>query len=518
MEGTRKLAGVIAETVATLEAALVAAADGLMNEAMLELERRVQQIVREVGSVLVSGVLDVRAQGPEGEAGCCPHCAGRLHLVGRERERTLLGLVGEYRFARPTFYCVPCRQGHTPLDAALGLGQVQLAPALAQVVSQEAVQVAFAQASANVQASLGVAVDGETVRRLAEALGALVEQDQADRAQWAVPQAAVPASLLVEFDGVHTPLTDGYREMKVGRVAPLGPDLQEDPQTGRSTLVLGPSCFCAGLEEVEVFYPRLTREAWRAGFTRGVERVVVLADGAKWIWHQAHTQFSHPGVEVIEIVDFYHATEHLAEVATALHGAGTLAATTWFADHKQALWQQGAAPVLASLAACPDLDEPAKTVVRRNRDYFTENTARMDYPAFRARHLPVGSGAVESACKVLISQREKGAGMRWSAAGAQRLASLHALYRSAHERWQAFWAGRPLCRLRALPRPTPTATLAPSAAETPVAPPAPPTLAAAPPPDPVRASAAARIATTGKPWGKGPGYWQRASISHKHSA
>ncbi len=95
MAGTRKLAGVIAETVATLETALEAAADGLMSEALLVLERRVQQVLREVGSVVVSGVLGVRAQGPAGAARCCPHCAGRLHLVGRERERTLLGLVGE---------------------------------------------------------------------------------------------------------------------------------------------------------------------------------------------------------------------------------------------------------------------------------------------------------------------------------------------------------------------------------------------------------------------------------------
>jgi hypothetical protein len=437
----------------------------------------------------------------------------------------VLGLVGEYRFARPTFHCAACHVGHAPLDAVLGLGDERLSPGLAQVVCAQAQQASFAEASTSVQGSLGVYVDAETVRRLAEAVGRLIEHEQVDRTQWMVPTSAVPERVVIETDGVHTPLRDGYHEAKVGRVAALGPQVRTDPETGRVTLVLQPSTFCVGLESSDDFFPRLTREAWRAGFTRGARQVVFLGDGARWIWHQVRTQFSHPGVEVVEIVDFYHASEQLGEVATAVFGAGTLLARSWWAEQRHILLHQGPAPVLAALAALAartDLDEEARNVVRRNQDeYFTDNIARMDYPGFMARHLPIGSGAVESACKTLISQRHKGAGMRWTAPGAQQIASLRALYHSAHGRWETFWASRPLTRLRLLPPPALAAAPAPGAA--PAAPPGQTVAAAAVldsgtelPPAPV--APATRIATDGKPWAKGKGYWGRIAVSHKRPA
>lgn len=85
--------------------------------------------------------------------------------------------------------------------------------------------------------------------------------------------------------------------------------------------------------------------------------------------------------------------------------------------------------------------------------YFTGHAARMNYPAFLARRLPIGSGAVESACKAVVQQRQVQAGMRWSHAGAQQLASLRTLHRSG--RWDAFRAARPRPRHRLLPAPAP---------------------------------------------------------------
>jgi hypothetical protein len=522
MEGTRWLAGVVAEATARLEE-LVLGEAALWDEGdLLEVERRLQQVFRQVGSVIVSGVLTQRAQGPAGEATSCAQCGRRLHLVGRERERTVLGLVGEYRFARPTFPCAACHAGQAPLDAVLGLGAARLSPGLAQVVGQAAQQAAFDQASACVQGSLGVYVDGETVRRLAEELGRLIEHDQANRAQWAVPAADVPACVLVETDGVHPPLLDGYHESKVGCVAALGPEVRTDPETGRATLVLQPATFCVGLESVEDFLPRLTREAARAGVGRGVRQVVVLGDGAKWILPHLQTQFRQPGVEVIAIVDFYHAVEQLAEVATAVYGPGTLPARTWLAEQRHALLHQGAAPVLQAIAACTGLDEQAADVVRRTHDYFATRVVCLDYPRFIARHLPIGSGAIESACKTLITHREKGAGMRWTAAGAQHIANLRALYHCAQARWDAFWASRPLARVRRLPA-LPSALLD-RAAPAPAAPALATGEASALPPDTRSslptppAALTQRIATAGKPWGKGQGYWGRISISHKRSA
>jgi hypothetical protein len=404
--------------------------------------------------------------------------------------------------------------GHAPLDAALGLGSERLTPALAQVLCQEAANVSFAEASTSVQSSLGVYVDAETVRRLAEGMGALIEHDQADRGQWAVPTSAVSSCLLVAADGVQTPLQDGYHETKVGRVAALGPAVRTDPDTGRALLVVQPSRYCATLESTDAFFPRLTREAWRAGFTRGVRCVVFLGDGAPWLWQQARTQFSAPGVEVVEIVDYYHATEHLAAVAKAVYGEGTVLAATWLSDHKHALLQQGSAPVLAALRTLPAPDAQTADLIRRTHAYFTTHAARMAYPTFIARQFPIGSGAVESSCKLLITQREKQAGMRWAADGAQRIASLRALYRSAHDRWAHFWASQPLTRRRLLDPPAAVVPATPvSPATAPSSAPVPPVAAAAP--EPAAVPAASRIVSAGKPWAK---QWRHRSLSYKQPA
>jgi hypothetical protein len=175
-------------------------------------------------------------------------------------------------------------------------------------------------------------------------------------------------------------------------------------------------------------------------------------------------------------------------------------------------------------------------VVQRNQEYCTDRAARMDYPTFIVRQLPIGSGAVERSCTTLIAQREKGAGMRWSAPGAQQIANLRALDRSAPARWAVWWASHPLRRLRLLPPLTATrsapaaapagtasairvpADPAPLAADLP--PPALPDLgagatAAAGTPPPATAT---RIATAGTPWGKPPRHRRRQASSHKRSA
>jgi len=115
-------------------------------------------------------------------------------------------------------------------------------------------------------------------------------------------------------------------------------------------------------------------------------------------------------------------------------------------------------------AATGAAESAAATAVRRAIAHVTSNAARLDYPAFMARRFPIGSGAVESSCKSVVQARTKGAGMRWSAAGAQQVVSLRALHRSG--RWDAFWQSQPQrARLLLFPRArrVPVALLTPDA-------------------------------------------------------
>ena len=124
----------------------------------------------------------------------------------------------------------------------------------------------------------------------------------------------------------------------------------------------------------------------------------------------------------------------------------------WFGDKSS---QNPILVALADLVPAATTDRAADEV-RKAIGYFTDHAARMDYPGFVARQLPIGSGVVESTNKTLIAAREKGAGMRWSGTGAQAVASLRALQRSG--RWEAFWRTHPQRRRPPVaprrPRPT----------------------------------------------------------------
>ena len=124
--------------------------------------------------------------------------------------------------------------------------------------------------------------------------------------------------MVVAGDGCQVPLEDGWQEMKVGPVAPLGPARRPEARSGRTFLAGGPSVCCAGRESAEEFWYRVYVPASQGGRSQQPRRVVVLGAGAAWIWKRAAHVVGGPGVEVVEMVDIYHAYEHLWAVGRAL--------------------------------------------------------------------------------------------------------------------------------------------------------------------------------------------------------
>jgi hypothetical protein len=129
----------------------------------------------------------------------------------------------------------------------------------------------------------------------------------------------------------------------------------------------------------------------------------------------------------VQILDLYHAKEHVWDVAHAVFGRGTVAGTVW-ATHACSLLEQGHSEALVSaISALPPIPpEPGQTrsCPERAIDYFTTNAQRMRYPVFRAQGMHVGSGIAEAACKTIVSTRAKRSGMRWTPAGLDALLPL----------------------------------------------------------------------------------------------
>jgi hypothetical protein len=246
-----------------------------------------------------------------------------------------------------------------------------------------------------------------------------------------------------------------------------------------------------------------------------VRVVVLLGDGAAWIWLAGRTHRALARVQVVEILDFSQACEHLATVAQAVCSRWPVRAQAWLAAVRHRLRQQGPVPVLAALARLRPLREAAAEEVRKATAYVTTQAARMASPTFAAQGLPLGSGAGESACKQVVQQRQVQAGRRWGVPGSQQVASLRALRCSG--RWTACWQTQPLRRLRLVPgaRATVPTLPAPSAAPSLSMPAAAPT---APPPAALACPASAlRIQTSGKAWWP-PRTWRNRSRCHQRSA
>jgi hypothetical protein len=254
---------------------------------------------------------------------------------------------------------------------------------------------------------------------------------------------------VVQTDGVFIRYLDDWHEVKLGLVSGCevgAPAVGEEPAQ-RHRLV-GPSYLATRLP-AQRFGPQLLAEAARRGALEIVgwehgpgdepvdlrvpalavlREVVVLGDGAAWIWNLAAEHFG----QRTEIVDWYHASEHLWTLGKALFGAGTAQTRAWVDEMLETLTTKGAAELLPLLDAVVPPNEEAKEVLRVERGYFATNQERMDYPAFRERGLPIGSGAVESAARHLVQDRLKRAGMRWSEPGAQAVLAVCADLATSH--------------------------------------------------------------------------------------
>lgn len=416
------------------------------------IEQRLQEMMRGVlGRVVEEIVVAISTAHSTGRPNC-PGCERPMRPVDYARPRNLQGLVGDYRIVRAYFYCAHCKLGLSPLDEHLGLGAGALSAGLERVACRLGIEESFEDAADVLHETLKVDVAPEAIRRVTEGIGQVVEgeaQAQVERAKaGAEPlgKEAVKAAsevLLVEVDGVMVHEVDGeWHEVKSGLAASLGPKTRQEEKTGRVSLAMGEASYCAGFEGAEAFWWRVYVEAYRRGLgSRLVSMVVVLGDGAEWIWRRVPGFLGVGEVRVVEIVDIYHAWEHLGKVAVAVFGQGSEKAKEWAEPLKEELEEKGVGPILAALGELKPGSEEAAEEVRKAIGYFTEHAGRMDYPRFVGMKLPIGSGAIESTCKTLIEAREKGAGMRWTEVGAQQVASLRALHRSG--RWDELWKAHP---------------------------------------------------------------------------
>jgi hypothetical protein len=380
----------------------------------------------------------------------CP-CGGpaRWHSL---RSRQLLTALGPVEFTRAYYLCPDCHHGHSPRDRELEVEGIECSPGVLRMLALVGSESSFEQGREQLALLAGLEVTAKCVERQAEAVGTDVEarqQEQIRRAkQLDLPAVCAPLVpvLYIELDGTGVPVVKADTEGRAGKVEGQPAHTREvklgcvftqttHDKEGRPVRDPDSTSYVAAIENAQAFADRLYTEAWRRGWSRA-EKKVVLADGAVWIWNLANHQF--PGA--IQIVDLYHARQHLWELSAKLFPAGERARKRWVGRALNLLDQGKIAALVKTLRALQPEGEELTRLVRNQVDYFAHNAKRMCYPDFRAQGLFVGSGMVEAGSKTVIGTRLKRSGMFWTVRGANAIIALRCSRLSGT--FEDYWASR----------------------------------------------------------------------------
>jgi hypothetical protein len=190
--------------------------------------------------------------------------------------------------------------------------------------------------------------------------------------------------------------------------------------------------YVGAIETAEEFGKRIYAEAVRRGLHRA-GKVVVLGDGAVWIWNLAQEHF----YGTIEVVDIYHARSHIRQLAKLVYGLGTKKTNAWTQRCLDRLDEGDVEGILGSMSRLRPKQEQAREEIRKDIGYFETNKDRMRYSDFRDQGLFIGSGVVEAGCKTIAGHRLKQSGMRWTVRGANAIIALRCCQLSG--RWEEFW-------------------------------------------------------------------------------
>jgi hypothetical protein len=254
--------------------------------------------------------------------------------------------------------------------------------------------------------------------------------------RWGAPrrQAEPKGRMGAAMDGTMMHIRDeGWKELKVGSVFEVEVRPTRDRETGQWADLAHAvnNSYTAHLGGRERFGQMVWAEAQRRGWEQAAD-TEVLGDGAPWIWNLAIDHFydSH------QVVDWYHAVEHLTEAARWLKGEETLAAKRWFNAQETTLFEGHAERIALELLAAAQEQPQVAQKLEKEAGYFYNNQRRMRYQEMREDGWAIGSGMVESAAKQ-FKARFNGPGMRWSRDGAERLIPIRAAIMS--RRFDELW-------------------------------------------------------------------------------
>ena len=411
-------------------------------------ESALRAALHQAGAAALTELLQFEAPAAEQrQLPCdCDHHA-QYHEI---RCKPILTIVGPVRISRPYYLCSRCHTGQFPVDVELDIENTEFSPGVRRMQALVGQEAPFDRGREQLQLLAGLEVTTKSVERTAETIGADIAQREQAEIQKALQLdlpvlAGEPIPILyVQMDGTGVPVvkketvgrqgkTEGQpahtREVKLGCVFTQ----TTWDQKGYPLRDPDSTTYTGAIETAEEFGKRIYREAWKRGWSRAKKKVVI-GDGAEWIWNLVAEHFQ----DAMQIVDLYHARQHLWEVARQLYPHEEVQQKAWMKVHQKRLLDKGKITKLVSSLRSSDSHHPeVLEKIRSEADYFERNAKRMQYPKFRRQHLFVGSGVIEAGCKTVIASRLKRSGMFWTVRGANAILTLRCSHLNG--RFEDYW-------------------------------------------------------------------------------
>jgi Uncharacterised protein family (UPF0236) len=407
--------------------------------------------LHRAGAAALSQLLQFPGPSEKRRRLACP-CGQQAHYR-EQRSKPVLTAVGPVEILRPYYLCAHCGIGQFPVDVELDIEDTEISPGVRRMQALVGQEAPFDHGRQQMKVLAGLEVTTKSVERTAEAIGAdIAQREQAEiqkALQLELPVVAgdtIPV-LYVQMDGTGVPVVKKETVGRQGKMEGQPPHTREVKlgcvftQTGwdqEGYPIRDPdsTTYTGAIESAEQFGRRIYAQACGRGFSRALKKVVI-GDGAEWIWHLVALHFP----EAIQIVDLYHARQHLWEVARKLYADDAGKQKAWMKMHQKRLLDRGKIEKLVAALRSIESDNPeVREKMRIEADYFERNTGRMRYPKFRGQHLFVGSGVIEAGCKTVVAFRLKRSGMFWTVRGANAILALRCCHLNGD--FENYWEQR----------------------------------------------------------------------------
>jgi hypothetical protein len=415
-------------------------------------ETALRLVMRDAGAAMLTKLLQFPA--PADDQRNLPCGCGQQAHYRELRARGFLSVLGETEVSRPYYLCKHCGTGQSPVDRDLDIEKKEHSPGLRRMEAFVGQAAPFKNGREQLKVLAGIEVTVKAVERTAEETGADIaarHQQEIDRFMQLKLPVIVGKKypfMYIEMDGTGINVvkkeTVGHQGKIAGkpshtREVKLGCVFTQSEWNAEGFAIRAPdsTSYVGAIETAEEFGHRIYAEAWNRDWANA-EKKVVIADGAAWIWNLADQHF--PGA--MQIVDQYHAREHLWELARKLYPNDEAKQKDWMKIHQPLLDNGKMKKLTVALRAIAAANPALAEKFRTEADYFHRNALRMRYPKFRRLHLFVGSGVIEAGCRTVIGERLKQSGMFWTVSGANKIIALRCCYLNGRfedhwENWRA---------------------------------------------------------------------------------